>query len=281
MLCFRLFSENNPAVPLANAVAQLREGQAPKDLYAVKPASFQQIPNAPFAYWVSERLRKVFVEQKPLSENFLVASGTGTLDDFRFLRLKGEIVHNEYSKWFPYAKGGSYSKYYYDQPLYVNWEQDGAEMKSWIVFRYGGGHWARNIRSTEHYFRPGLTWPRRTSGLSFRVLPSKTIFGDKGPAVFTDGDAKRMLLGALSILNTDVYLSLMNAQLARIQLAQSYEVGLIQETPMPSIDRVEISELATTAWSTKRRTDTATITSHAFSAPALAPCSSTKKFSRS
>ena len=77
----------------------------------------------------------------------------------------------------------------------LNWKDDGAEMKAWIIFRYGGGHWARNIRSTEHYFRPGLTWPRRTqSGFGMRAMPRGCIFADKGPAVFVENDEPNKIL---------------------------------------------------------------------------------------
>ena len=61
-------------------------------------------------------------------------------------------------------------------------------------------------------------------------------------------------------------------QLARTELAQSFEVGLIQQTPVPLLDEPARSRLAAPArraWSLKRRLDTRTETSHAFVVPAL------------
>ena len=64
----------------------------------------------------------------------------------------------------------------------------------------------------------------------------------------------------------------MTLQLARTELAQSYEVGLIQQTPVPELaaeDQQRLAGLARRAWSLRRSLDTAETTSHAFVLPAL------------
>lgn len=274
-LFFRLLGHADKAAALTEALAAVRQGCThDAAVHTVDPASFSQVPGSPFAYWVSESVRSLFCESSLIKDCCLVASGTGTLDDFRFLRLWFEIsAYNMPSNmWFPFAKGGAYSSYYFDHHLVVNWKDDGAEMKAWIVSRYGGGHWARNIRSTEHYFRPGLTWPRRTNGLSFRVLPAGCIFADKGPATFVENDLGLELLALCAMLNSRPFGYLLALQLARTQLAQSYEVGLIQQTPIPDLTPETTQHLATLArcaWSIKRSLDTASETSHAFMLPAL------------
>ena len=66
--------------------------------------------------------------------------------------------------------------------------------------------------------------------------------------------------------------ALVALQLARTELAQSYEVGLIQQTPVPELSTEAhnaLGELARTSWSQKRRLDTNTENSHAFQIPAL------------
>ena len=261
----RLLSDKDKQAAL---LATVRDGG--ERLFEVDPASFRQVAGAPFAYWVSEAVRGVFVKFPAVEASALVASGTGTLDDFRFLRSWWETRYGD--KWFPFAKGGAYSPTHYDHHLLVGWANDGAEMKEWIVFRYGGGHWARNIRSTEHYFRAGLTWPRRTNGLSFRVMPAGCIFGDKGPAAFVANDDQEELLALLCLLNSRAFGLLVSVQLARTELAQSYEVGLIQQTPIPSLtpdERQRLAKRARRAWSLKRTLDTITETSHAFLLPAV------------
>lgn len=235
--------------------------------FEVDQQAFAQVPRSPFAYWVSDAIRNCFVSFPTLQDQAFAASGTGTLDDFRFLRSWWEAQRKV--KWFPYAKGGAFSPYYFDHYLSVNWAGDGQEMKAWIVVRYGGGHWARNIRSTDHFFRPGLTWPRRTQGgLSFRVMPAGCIFADKGPAAFVDGDDPSKLLALAAIANSRAFAVLVEMQMA----FGSYEVGVIQRTPVPhfSIEAAApVTGLARQSWSLKRRLDTRSENSYAFLLPAL------------
>jgi hypothetical protein len=259
-LFLRLLQETDKQEALLDVV---RKGGA--RLYSAAPTSFRQVPGAPFAYWVSDSIRRKFVEAAPLGRSALVASGTGTLDDFRFLRTWWEVAAGP--TWHSFAKGGAFSPMYYDQPLVVRWAEDGAEMKAWIVFRYGGGHWARNIRSTEHYLRPGLTWPRRSQvGLSLRAMPSGCIFADKGPAAFVLTDVPDDLLTLLSLTNSRPFRLLVSLQMA----FGSYEVGVMQRTPIPNTPPDQgrrLASLARKAWLLKRTLDTVVETSHAFVLP--------------
>jgi hypothetical protein len=271
-LFIRLLDAENKAAAMAAAVAAVREGHAHPRVFEVNPESFAQVPGSPFAYWVSEAVQRFFTQLPAIQNDYFLTSGTGTLDDFRFLRAWWETTENLI--WFPYAKGGSFAPFYFDHYLLVNWSNDGAEMKAWIVTRYGGGHWTRNIRSTEHYFRLGLTWPRRTSsGLSMRVMPKNCIFADKGPAAFVQDDDPENLLALLAITNSTAFKYLVGLQLAAADAAaRSYEVGVIQRTPLPEIPDAthqQLAQKARRAWSIQRQLDTTNETSHAFVLPAL------------
>jgi hypothetical protein len=63
--------------------------------------------------------------------------------------------------------------------------------------------------------------------------------------------------------------------LLEIQLSfGSYDVGVVQRTPVPSLDEKSMNvlvQLSRSAWSLKRNNDTNNLTSHAFYAPALTP----------
>ncbi len=92
----RLLRDQDKAAALAEAVAAVRAGRtlnpstelrAGPVVYAVDPASFRQVPSSPFAYWVSERIRRLFTELPPFeSEGRTVKQGLATADDFRFVR---------------------------------------------------------------------------------------------------------------------------------------------------------------------------------------------------
>jgi len=107
--------------------------------------------------------------------------------------------------------------------------------------------------------------------MSFRVLPSGCIFANKGPAAFVANDDPMSLLALSALLNSKAFGLLVSVQLARSELAQSFEVGLIQQTPVPTLaanDRDRLATLARRAWSLKRTLDTVAETSHAFLLPA-------------
>jgi hypothetical protein len=239
--------------------------------FEVDTASFASMPRSPFAYWVSEQLRHLFKELPPCETAGRTArQGLATADDFRYVRCWWEISSQQIGKqWFPFAKGGAFSPFYADVYLVVNWKDNGMDI-------YGYPNAA--VRNPDFYYRPGLTWPRRTkSELSLRVMPRSTIFSDKGPTIFMENDTEHSLLATLSLLNSSSFRALVKVQLAAADArpggaAHSFEVGVIQSTPVPCPtyrDGEPLASIAKRMWSLRRSLDTRTETSHAFTLPAL------------
>jgi hypothetical protein len=244
------------------------------DRFDADVSTFSQIPRSPFAYWASNALRACFGNESAFESQGRVARvGIQTSDDFRFLRLSTEVLpQNNLLRWHPFAKGGSFSPFYADIFLLVNWENDGAIAKAWAGSLYNGSHWSRILKNVDLFFRPGLTWPSRTNGLSLRVLPAGCIFGHKGPSAFVENNDPSSLLALCAVLNSGPFCALVAIQLARTELAQSFEVGLIQQTPVPDLGPLETAEFAHRAlkgWTLRRRLDLRTENSHAFSLPSL------------
>lgn len=260
---------------LLSSIRALRTASADSATFDVAPEAFQTVPGSPFAYWTSETIRSVFVTNAPFeADGRTVKQGLATADDFRFVRAWWEVAEAQFgSRWFPFAKGGSYSPYYADVFLRVNWSREGDEIKN-NLNAHGGVRsnvWMLRDTADKFFFRPGLTWPLRTNGLSFRVMPAGCVFGHKGPAAFIHDNENDALLALCAVINSTAFGYLVSVQLARTELAQSYEVGLIQQTPIPSLDAdavQELSVLARRAWSLKRTLDTTNETSHAFVLPA-------------
>ena len=285
-LFLRLLEADDKAAALRETVQAARRSESDARVFDVDPEGFRQVPGAPFAYWVSPRIRRLFSSEFPVESSMrAVLGGLKTLSDERFLRASWEIAKSGGKNWVVLAKGGSLSRYYFENPLLIDWSDNGDEI-SWYGYqrrpREGFGATSRGLNA---YFRPGLTWPRRTNGLSFRVMPAGCIFADKGPAAFVDGDDPNALLALCAVVNSAPFGALVALQLARTELAQSYEVGLIQQTPVPDLtdelanlnlelstlhsEPRTLSSLAHRAWSLKRSLDAATETSHAFILPAL------------
>lgn len=242
--------------------------------HEVDPQGLQAVPRSPFCYWVSDAVRSLFEIVAPLEAPGRTARiGLSTSDDARFLRLWWAVpVWSSSTKWRRFAKGGEYASFYADIYLSVMWADDGAEMKAWVVANPTDPrttHWSRRIANTEFFERPGLTWPLRTQrGLSFRALPRGGLFGHKGPVIFVDGDNGNALLALLAVANAGSFRGLVQLQMA----FGSYEVGVIQRSPVPDLtpdDEAALAALARRAWSLKRSLDTRIETSHAFVLPAL------------
>jgi hypothetical protein len=261
--------------PVDEKAGAIREAMATacRVRFDVDLATFGRIPRSPFAYWVSAGVSAAFSRFAPFEgEDRSALGGLKTLNDPRFVRLWWECSSETGDRWPALAKGGRFSPYYADVYLRVHWGAGGRDI-SWYGYqrrpREGFGAASRGI---EAYFRPGLTWPRRTNGLSFRVMPAGCIFADKGPAAFVKADGSQELLALCAVVNSAAFGALVAVQLARTELAQSFEVGLIQQTPVPSLkaeDANELSSRARRSWSLKRRLDTRAENSHAFLLPAL------------
>src|SRR4030095_9495263 len=100
---------------------------------------------------------------------------------------------------------------------------------------YGNSGWSRIIKSVDFYFRPGLTWPLRTNGLSFRAVPIGCTFGHKGPMAFVPSDNTSTLYALAAIMNSYGFYLLVQMLVARVSLAQSFEVGMVQSIPIPNL----------------------------------------------
>jgi hypothetical protein len=275
LVCFRLVDVEDKGDQLAETIQSLPLAQTNRVTHIVNPTSFSKVPGSPFAYWVSDRLRHLFAQLPAFEgERCTAKRGPSTSDDFRYVRCWWEVdltQHHELGEWRPFAKGGAFSPFYADIHLVVDWEP---RRSTFLGFFGRPGREIERPESVGFFFRPGLTWPSRTTkGLSTRVMPPGCIFAHKGPSAFVHDDHPDTLLSLGAITNSVAFGSLVELQLAAAAAAaRSYEVGVIQRTPVPVLTP-EITQclatLAHRAWSLKYSVDTACETSHAFLLPAL------------
>ncbi|MDD5368149.1 MAG: hypothetical protein PHQ40_03610, partial [Anaerolineaceae bacterium] len=259
-------------------MTSLNRGDLTPDTYHVDPAHFSSITGSPFAYWVGDVLRQLFRKLPSISSSGVtVQHGASSKNDFRFLRIWWEVLATKVGKgrrWYPFAKGGQYSPFYSDVHLLINWENDAEEIRQYILnqYPYLAGNTGWIIHPENSYLSPGLTWPRRTSGFSVRILPKGCIFADKGPTAFVDGDDPNQLQSLLAVMNSRAFFRLVQIQLARTELAQSFEVGIIQNTPVPirtCEESSRLSELAFEAYRLMRQVSCFNETTHIFQLPSI------------
>jgi hypothetical protein len=282
LACFRLLGEQEKGTALKEIVHMAKDPRC----FIISPEDFRQVPNTPFCYWISDSIRKLFVVLPPFeSEGRTVKQGLASSDDFRFARLWWEVameetcppsahpvdqigpycVVGEY-RWFPFAKGGSYSPYYADLHLVLHWERDGEELKSWAGSLYGGSHWSRIIKNTEYYFQAGLTYPLRTAYFSPQVMPAGSVISVRGSGIYGEN-----LAAYLALLASKPFDFLIKILLGRDEHPQ-FDMGDINLTPTPSISSIELlqlSEPAINCFAIKQKLDSTSETSHVFHLPSL------------
>jgi hypothetical protein len=260
----RLLDADDKAAALARAVDALGAGQRSDEVYALNPGSFAQVPGSPFAYWAGQDILALFVKMPSVeSHGREVRVGGQTSDDFRFLRLFWETSLTTARCWRPFQKGGDFARYYSDILLVADWD---ANRETFRGFYGRIGRANIHPSSYRYFFRRGLTWSRRSQrGLSVRALPSECLFADKGPCIFA---GEHELLPLLSVTNTTAFHSLVLLQMA----FGSYEVGVIQKTPLPALSAeasAELGRLARECYDETAAPFRADETSHLFVAPTV------------
>ncbi|MCA7902620.1 BREX-1 system adenine-specific DNA-methyltransferase PglX [Burkholderia cepacia] len=265
----RLLTDKDKASGLRSSCVALRADETDARVFQVASESFRSVPGAPFAYWVSDSVRSTFERLPAFDGQNRIARVTNPAgDDARFVRAWWEVQsesNNRTRRWVNFSKGGAFSPFFYDVHLVVRWNDSRQTYHGFIGTEHRP---LEKPACLEHFFRPGLTWPRRTQGgLSLRVMPAGGIFADKGPAAFVSEDSPDELLALLALVNSKSFGLLVSLQMA----FGSYEVGVIQKTPIPDLDaerKARLAVLARHAWSQKRILDTIEETSHAFALPA-------------
>jgi hypothetical protein len=268
-LFLRLLGEEDKGAALEAAVRAVAAGEADARVFEVDPESFGQVPGVPFAYWIGDSIRKVFSDLCTFEkEGRYARRGPSTSDDFRYLRLSWEIQSERkdgFGVWRHFAKGGSYSPFFADIHLLVQWEP---RRRTFLGFFGRTGRMIERPESVDFFFRPGLTWPiKNRFSFAPKVMPHGCVFSHVGPSAFVDNDAADCLLTLQGVMSSCVF-----TMLVRVMAGWNFEVGTIQRTPVPDLsvdDSHALARLARRAWSLKRSLDTTTLTSHALSLPAL------------
>jgi hypothetical protein len=225
--------------------AAVYNGSGP--VFTWNPQDFLAIPEQPAAYWISRELLGVYDQLPVVEDEFQARIGLSTKQDFQFVRLRWEVPASELRagrRWVPFAKGGDYSPYFSELHLVVEWEEDGRRIREFA--RESGATESRTVRSASHYFRPGLTWSRRSQkGFSVRPVPRGAIFADKGPMIFHSTDDAQKLTAAMAYLNSSLAAALLEPTVA----FGSYEVGAVQRLPLvvPGSRAVEFATRLTEA----------------------------------
>lgn len=216
---------------------------AKENRYVACSDNFAKIPGAPVAYWGSENVLKMFdnITVGKFSDTRL---GMATADNDRFLRFFWEINYGDcdlecksieenitsMKKWFPYAKGGNYRKWYGNNERLVNWFNNGISIRS---FTDDNGKIRSHNYNLDFIFKKGITWNALSSSkTSFRCL-NNALFDNAGSSLFLHNDEDyEMMLAFLNSKLTILLLPMINPTL-------NYQPGTIASLPFARAEQTK------------------------------------------
>lgn len=199
--------------------------------YEQSTDDFSKIPGSPMAYWVSDKLIKIFKAGILLQELAISGNGMTTGNNEKFLRLWHEVnidnikfsAHSHKDsrasseRWYPYNKGGKFRKWYGNNDYVVNWYDDGIELRN---------NKKSILRNQSFYFKKSVSWSKISAGkIAFRLKDNGFIFDVAGTSFFADEDLMYYMAG---FCNSNVGL-----EIAKIlSPTMNYEVGHIASFPI-------------------------------------------------
>ena len=223
-------------------------------IYCCKATDFDSIPGSPIAYWSVSSINEAFKRYRSLAEVCAPKAGLSTADNERFLRFWWEVTNNGIAfdssnqesmkkksascKWFPMTKGGTYRKWFGNNEYILNFENDGEELKYWLVNNPkdpSTTSYSRYIRNYDKYCEAGISFSDVSSGQPhFRRQPSGFIPNARGPYLYTDS----MVL--LAFLNSSVTRAILEVLAPTL----TFNVGDLAKLPIAIKVNPEIEEMA-------------------------------------
>ena len=145
-----------------------------------------------------------------------------------FTTSNTEMTLTMQNKWYPYAKGGEYRKWYGNVDTVVLWENDGYELRHYFT---SDGKLKSRPQNMDDYFKELITWSAITSGKPSMRYINHCIYGGGGTAYVPFG-------------NLQYTLALFNSKLAVMYLdvispTLNYEAGHIMSIPFKYDDSKE------------------------------------------
>jgi hypothetical protein len=132
-------------------------------------------------------------------------------------------------KWFPYNKGGGYRKWYGFNDVLINWENEGHDIKKFVVSNPkdpNTNHWSRRLFNLDYFFKKGLTWSAITSSnFSTRITKLGVIPGTGSKTLYDYTNNENKILSFLNSKVSKYYLSVLSPTL-------NFEAGDVGKLPM-------------------------------------------------
>ena len=206
--------------------------------YTARQSDFSKIPGSPVAYWASNQVIRDYRVGQPMDTYASPKQGSTLGDNDRFLRLWYEISSKP-EMWLPCLKGGDYRKWYGNHNYLINWQNEGAKIKS---------TGKATIRNASNLFTQGISWSRITTHPSFRIMGKGYFFESASGVCFPPENKIEYVLGLLNSCVVRVFAEIVNPTLT----LQSGDVATIpiMEDKIGNVSKVVASliEISMVDW---------------------------------
>lgn len=201
--------------------------------YIINQNDLTGIKLSPFIYWISNNYRNKFTSFY-LAKHAEVVSGFKTGCNEALLRFWWEVSNKE--KWSTYTKGGSYNKWYGNNWLKLNVENDFTLLKN-----------QNSYNIPRMYYKLGLTYNGLGSkGLCFRLLESDTLYDMGSSSVF--GEHLYFMLGVLNTVvikySCNCLNPTVNVQPTDVERLPFVDINKVSATIISSIEDFSIQNVA-------------------------------------
>ena len=193
--------------------------------FAVDQNNFERIPGNPIAFWLSPEESNAFYSNRANGDLCVTSNGVQTGNNDAYVREWYEVsLARIGQRWFPYNKGGPYKKWFGNAGTVVDWEFEGARIKSQPN---------SCCRGEENFKKACITWTDVTWRASARYLPEGFISDAAGPcAMFHDEEDALFALGVFNTPLADRWTRVLNPTL-------HFQAGDFKKIPFPGSYRSE------------------------------------------
>jgi hypothetical protein len=222
----RAIAEPKVAETIKNCIESVQRGEIDQRLFFRHQLNFYQLLNAPFVYWVDEKIIERLKEFHIFESIADVKQGLATGDDFRFVRavwevppentvlcyypsngqkfcqLDDPIVQAYFQRrekgipiWAFHVKAGVSQPWFSPITLMVKWAKDGAELHNFVDNK---GKLRSRPQNVAFYFRPGFSWTRRAVRFYPYVIPGGCIPSVSRYMAFPSSGREYEALGVVS-----------------------------------------------------------------------------------
>ncbi len=241
--CYRLVKGGNSEEKRLMFLSQERNGRS--IVYRnIEQNRFEDIPNGRICYWLPKKNFDIFTGEK-IGSIAEPREGMTTAGNDIFLRLWYEVSHKKIGlglsrseaaastkKWFPYAKGGAYRKWYGNQDYVVDWENDG------YAIQHNIDPVSKRLRShnynLDYIFLPCISASRMNN--SMRYYPKGFLCDSTGTPTYCTHNIYEVL-GIITSKVADYFLDIFNpttviqpGDICSLPYVTGWDVSIVNDT---------------------------------------------------